>query len=164
MSTKCVVGIDPGLRGAVVCLGWGAPRGWKLPIVQGPNANKIINCLELGSLIDAMPGHALFYVEQPFVLPGQGLRSAATTYENFGRILACLESSERPYGLIRPQEWQGRIAELTGLPKVKDVKPKLQARVWVKHLPEITLVEWLRGPAPHDGLVDAYLIAKSQAA
>lgn len=162
MTTKVVVGIDPGLRGGIVCLGWGEPKGWKMPIMEGPSENKVLDCLQFMEIVETFPGHALFYVELPFAIPGQALRSTSTTFENYGRLLACLEVLERPYGLIRPQEWQSRVAELTRIGKDAETRPKVRARIWARCFPGAEHIEFLRGAVPHDGLVDAFLIAKSQ--
>lgn len=176
-SERVVIGIDPGLRGAICALDV-APSGsiqsvrlWKMPLKRvGKKLTNEVDVLALAALLAplrsaAAPGgmarEAKVLIEEIIPMPKQGVIGTQTVGKNFGRLTACLEVLSFNYELVRPQKWQARIAELTKIPKGEGLNSKLQARLWVKAISSHELINELRHPTPHDGLVDAFLIAQS---
>lgn len=143
----CVMGIDPGAKGAVAILSNDPPTRlvWLLSEMSPSIFSEIVKQYE--------PQHV--YLEKAQAMPGQGVSSMFTYGQGFGRLLGWVEMLEIPYTLIAPREWTKDIHKgCIG----KDAKEKtLQAmkRIFPK---ESFLAE--RGRVPHMGIVDAYAIAE----
>lgn len=167
-NQRLVIGIDPGLRGAICVLSCTSFRGvtgvrlGKLPLkkVLKKKTNEL-DVHELTKILSQFDRSARVLVEELIPMPKQGVIGTQTAAKNFGRLITCLELLSFNYELVRPQIWQSAVAKLTSLPKGEGLNSKLQARLWVKRVPAHLMVDELRHPTPHDGLVDAFLIAYS---
>lgn len=99
-----ILGIDPGLSGAVAIL----DDGQLVEIVDIEATESRINCAHLASLIHKhQPEFAI--CELVSSRPGQGVTSTFTFGHALGSITGVLAALGVPYLLIRPQSWQGHF-------------------------------------------------------
>jgi hypothetical protein len=141
-----IIGIDPGKSGAVAMI--------------EPGGTTFTDCLPYdGTSLDVhrlqdiltVEGDCRIFIEKPMVLARQG--GSMTMGTNYGRILATIELMKMPYREVSPQTWISKILGKTGgdkgfaLAKVKQLFPNA----------ELVLP---RCKKPHDGIVDALLIAE----
>jgi hypothetical protein len=137
-------GVDPGKSGAVA-------------IVED---GKIV---EMALLVDVIPrswferyGCSLVWVEHAQSFPRQGIASAFNYGRDFGYLLGSLAGSGIFYHLIRSAAWTSKIHAMS--PKMDD--PKDRSLWCAKHIwPEQTFLATDKSKKPHDGLIDAALIA-----
>lgn len=146
-------GIDPGLSGGMAIYDPTTKTLLTYPMPVGVKGSGAIHVQALIVRLCQLPNDASrCLVEEPFVLPKQGMASAMTIGENFGRILAALEVTSIPYRKINPATFRAAI----GLPKGQD--KELTAR-WVSSwAPDFTLPRGSRG-ALKDGETDAAALA-----
>lgn len=139
-----VGGIDPGKSGAVaIC-----------------EDGKI---LAMALLADITPRYwfqkfecKTVWVEQAQSFPKQGIASAFNYGRDFGYLLGTLAGSGIVTHMIRPAAWTARIHQMS--PKIDDAKER---SLWcAKHLwPHQSFLATDKSKKPHDGLIDAALIA-----
>jgi hypothetical protein len=140
-----VAGIDPGKAGALVILRDGVIEDMAL----------LKNVVPRFWLLQR--NVKVVYIEQAQSFPKQGIASAFNYGRDFGYLLGTLAGSGMIIHLMRPAVWAKRIHTMA--PKIDDAKER---SLWcARHLwPD---QEWLATPKsskPHDGLVDAALIAQ----
>lgn len=158
---KHVMGIDPGLSGAFVLLPVGGKKMtvWKMPITKTGKVVEI-SYPEVSEILrnaDAMAEGDLHVFLERAVPFAMGTKSAF----NYGRGFAALEIAiadlDIPFTLVEPGKWTKAMhAGIKG-----DLKPKAKSLIAVRRLfPK--LVPGLspnRNGKPHEGVVDALLIA-----
>lgn len=152
------IGIDNGLRGGIVALSdhHGPPIGcWVMPL----------KCKSKGNEVDAYAFQEIIYQFDPTKItvivetPGKhspGVMALCSMWDSYGVIRGVLESRGINHRRIMPQAWQ-RVM----LPNCAkgDTKPAALAKA--KQLwPAETWLATNRSTKPHDGLVDAALIAE----
>ena len=151
------IGIDPGLHGGIAVLD-DELKVFELMVM--PTIGKELDYGELRALIDGY-GSGVWFIEQVHALHRAGTTSAF----NFGRMLEGLKAAVAicgcRYQLLAPRDWQ-KIA-WQGVSKVKRgkrVDTKATSLNAVKRLfPNVSCVPTERSKKPHDGMVDALLIA-----
>lgn len=142
-----IMGIDPGLEGAIAIL----------CIDESPVIHllKQIHYDFFQNITSTYrPNH--IYIEKAQAMPKQGVSAMFNYGMGFGRLLGWIEARSIPYTMVPPQTWTKEIHRgCTG----KDSKAKsLQA---VQRLfPTAELKPTERCRKPHMGLVDALLIAE----
>lgn len=107
-----IIGIDPGLTGAVVALGNGCvPRISDTPTFEARKGKKnktdylpaemaeLIRTCAVGASVHA-------YIEQVSAMPGQGVTSMFGFGKGFGLWLGILAALQVPYTLVTPQAWK----------------------------------------------------------
>lgn len=130
---RLVLGIDPGLSGAMALLD---PRGsgelldaWDLPVLAVGRKRELdeqaIN-RQLRSLRDQHP--ILAVIEDVHAMPKQGVSSSFRFGYGYGVLRGALAALEIPYELVTPQRWKRSV--LTGLPKEKDAARAFVRRRW----------------------------------
>lgn len=146
------IGIDPGLKGGIC----GVDKTGNLCILEAmPTISSEIDLIEIERLLS---GHTVRHVimEKAQAMPRQGVSSTFSYGVNFGRILGFLAISRISYTLVSPRIWQKSL--FTGVDKRK---PKAMALVAARRIwPKEDFLATLRSKVPHDGLVDAALIAE----
>lgn len=95
-----VIGIDPGLTGALALLG---PDG--LDVRDMPVINGRVDALELAVILTAWGRVELVVLEESSVRPVESNRSSHTAGINWGTIHTACVVLERPCRIIRPQTW-----------------------------------------------------------
>lgn len=108
-SAARILGIDPGLTGAVALYAAAAPRGlqWTiedLPTI-GDGAQRRINAPELRDLVKASRPDAC-YIESVAAFPGQGVSSMFRFGRAVGAIEAIIATCDVPIHYVVPQSWK----------------------------------------------------------
>lgn len=126
---RTIVGIDPGVTGALVALS--ADRSLvdldlaiPMPVLTDRNGKSLVDAAAvLRFLLEAAPSH--IYLEQVHAMPargkgGESRTMGATSAFNFGRGFGTLEAvaacAQIPVTLVPPQRWK-RAAGLIGTDK-----------------------------------------------
>ena len=139
-----VGGIDPGKSGAVAICEHG--KIIAMSLLADVTARAWFQKFECKTV----------WVEQAQSFPKQGIASAFNYGRDFGYLLGTLAGSGITTQMIRPAVWTARIHQMS--PKIDDVKER---SLWcAKHLwPDLTFLATEKSKKPHDGLIDAALIA-----
>jgi crossover junction endodeoxyribonuclease RuvC len=147
-----IVGIDPGLSGAMFFMDTGGSTGEAvdLPVhvlTRGGKAKRELDVVQLINMISLRPvTHA--FVEQIGAMPGQGVSSTFAFGKTFGVILGVLAARAVPLTLVPPVRWK----RVMGVTKSKD-----GCRARASQLLPGAAYQWpLRR---HDGRAEAALIA-----
>lgn len=168
MIGKVYIGIDIGKNGAIAVI---YPTGeidtFPMPLIKTE--------LDLPSLIDiiteiAIPrGYLHITFEKLGVIFGSSKQTAFSMGEQSGSVETVSICQSIPYTKVRAVDWQKIIFQgldqITKPSKTPGAKPvrdtKAMALVAVKRLfPELKLTFGTRATKPHDGLIDAVLIAE----
>jgi len=148
-----ILGIDPGLKGAVVLI---SRRGVPLEKHVMPVVGNVLDVAAVAKLIQATRTiHA--YLEKVTAMPGQGVASMFKFGRVYGMLEGILSSLRIPYTLVTPQAWMKELHQ--GIEK--KLSPKERSRIAASRLfPDVDLKANDRCKKPHDGIVDALLIAE----
>ena len=116
--TRYMIGIDPGISGAIVVLQSAkcpVPIEWmRMPTVKEGKASRV-DCAELVRFLEDFDnGHA--YVEAVHAMPGQGVSSMFSFGHATGSVIGVLTAMRIPVTLVTPQTWKKR-AGLIGTDK-----------------------------------------------
>jgi hypothetical protein len=155
-----VIGVDNGLDGALCAV---APTGELLRYTRMPtcerNGKREIDVLGVLAWCNLVEGPFVFAPEEPLkhARTSQAMRSMSISY---GKLLALATLSGWDLAPVEVRDWQ---REMLGK-KVPKGHTKIRALAAARELvPEETWVP--KGcRSPHDGVVDAYLIARYVAA
>lgn len=167
------LGIDPGKDGAIFALGAGGSEGWILPDLD-QRAEKLRVLLVM---VDGDPGRIRAVLEDTNAFPGQSSVTTAAQFRDIGQWQGMLAALKIPYQMVKATTWQREV--LVGKPsppkKPKGMDPKSRKHLTDAHRKEIkafaaTVAARVypgydfrrteRCAGPHDGLVDAALIAE----
>jgi hypothetical protein len=144
-----VLGVDPGLTGAVAFL---SLRDFTLCGVKDlPFIGKDLSAVGLASLLGERPELHLYhaFVEKSQSFPRQGVASAFRYGTGYGIIQGVLGTLSAPYTLVPPTKWKADL-RLSG--KDKDASRKLASERWPDHA-------HLFARKKDDGRAEAALIA-----
>ncbi|QKS29534.1 MAG: hypothetical protein HT579_11845 [Candidatus Accumulibacter similis] len=152
MSGELVVGIDPGLSGAIAAL---TREGAIValadtPVLHVAGSRRVLSLAALSHLLRGIdPSRAL--LERQSARPGEGVVSSFTTGRGFGELLGVLAALGIPHDDILPQSWR----RIIGLPpgSDKDASRLLAIRSWPEARQDLKL-------AKHHGRAEALLIAE----
>ena len=110
-----ILGIDPGVTGALVLLDDGRPVEWEaMPLLKASTAKRV-NAAAMAALVRGWaPERAA--VELVASRPGQGVASMFSFGHSAGVVLGVLGALEIPVVEITPRQWKAR-AHLTGTEK-----------------------------------------------
>jgi len=154
-----LVGIDPGLQGGVVSIDMDGQiiYKWTMPIIEGGKGKKEIDLVALREIFDEIKEAKMVYIEKVGAMPKQGVSSMFKFGKVFGYLEAMLAAFQIPYIMVTPQQWSKEIH--FGLSR--DLKPKERSLVVLNRMyPKVDLRVTERSKKPHDGLLDALLIAE----
>jgi crossover junction endodeoxyribonuclease RuvC len=149
---KEVIGVDPGLAGALVAI---TPDGLDLrvmPVVAAGGKHQYDEHVLVEWLTPYAIKRAHVFIEAVHAMPKQGVASMFTFGAGYGLLRGICSGLGLSYELVRPQEWQR--AMLLGQPTGSEYL--VASRLWPN-------AEWCaseRCRKPHGGLVDAALIAE----
>lgn len=157
------VGIDVGAKGGIALLG---EAGNVLHLRPMPSmCGKFNIAMTLAALreIDEQAqlhsplGVRLCILEHVGAFPGQGVSSMFSFGYNAGAIEGCISALAWPYQLVRPQLWQKMMH--VGIHSAVD--PKVKSLMAARRLfPKESFLASSRSIKPHDGIVDAVLMAE----
>jgi crossover junction endodeoxyribonuclease RuvC len=100
-----VIGIDPGLTGAICRLSDGVPQIADIPTLK-PRKRRIVDEIELARVIDALGHVDVAYVERVGVRPGEGSVGAFAFGYGYGVLIGILRASFTPIVLVTPAAWK----------------------------------------------------------
>ena len=151
-----LIGIDPGVSGAVAILKRGEHFVFDMPVMNLSGKKQQVNASELGKLFrENLPYvgtdygvDATAYVEQVHSMPGQGVSAMFNFGTSYGVIKGVLATLQIPMVLVTPHQWKKR-AGLIG--KEKDASRTLAQQLY----PAAPL-----GGKKDVGRADAILIAR----
>ena len=120
-----VLGIDPGLDGAVALLTESRAQVWDSPVLNVGPGGKVRREHDVAGMVRLLT-HALSSVAGPVhvaiesvhAMPGQGVRSMFSMGKGMGVWLGILAALSLSYNLVTPQRW--KKAMLDGMGKEKD--------------------------------------------
>lgn len=153
--TPAVMGIDPGLQGAIgfLALDRSHAEVHPLPVIDGE-----IDVMTLSGVVAEARSRLdvrFCLIEQAMVLPTQGSVSGFTIGKNYGRLLTFLEMAVLPFEEIRPSKWKKMMFGAVKYESKKEMKQAavLHARKLFPQLAsELKLTK--------DGLSEALLLAE----
>jgi len=141
-----VLGIDPGKTGGLAL----ADGGKMVKMEVMPEDSFFL----INLLVDWSPD--IVYLEKAQAMPGNGGVSMFTYAQGYGEIIGILKSLKIPYVLVRPTAWTKILHKgQSG----KDAKVKSRSAA-LSLFPYMNFLATARSRKPHEGLVDAALIAE----
>jgi crossover junction endodeoxyribonuclease RuvC len=148
-----IVGIDPGLSGALFFLDLGHPATGEaidLPVHLLPRGGRKKRELDIAGLVGILASRQLdhAFVEQAGAMPRQGIASTFAFGKIFGALLGVLVARSVPLTLVTPVRWK----RMLGVPKAKD-----GARARASQLLPEAAHQWRL--KRHDGRAEAALLA-----
>ncbi len=153
------VGIDPGINGGVVSLSSSGVVEHTLAGIE--SIYDFVEFLDETFGTNSMAGpsqnlYVKFYIEKAQAMPKQGISSTFNYGKGYGEILGALTARGWAYELVKPQDWMKFM--LRDCPKHLEGK-KRAAHMAAQLFTGIDLKATPRCKKPHEGLVDALLIA-----
>lgn len=161
------IGIDCGLDGAIAVLDESGRIRLrrKMPTVKVGKGRKI-DLIDLETFIQSPLGPTQMYNEMTYAIedPGGHAPSAAglrsMTY-SFAVTEAFVSSTRERYDLVRALEWQRTFWKKPKMPKGQKFDTKAAALTAARKLwPKEDFLATERSSKPHEGIVDALLIAE----
>lgn len=151
-SHHVFIGIDPGLKGGVAFLG---ANGEILESHIMPVVGNEIWLSKLACLLRTP--NSLAYVEHSQAISKAGAGTVFKFGMGFGAILGILSANHKPYTLVKPRVWQKEMHAGTD----PDLDPKQRSLISAERLyPTQNFLASERCKKPHDGMIDAVLIAE----
>jgi crossover junction endodeoxyribonuclease RuvC len=102
---KTIIGIDPGVNGAIAWIQAGKPCVEKMPDTLA-DLWELIESIKYGNDCRA-------YIEAVHSSPQMGVKSSFTFGQGYGRLEMALTAAEIPFERVRPQVWQKSMGCLT---------------------------------------------------
>lgn len=142
-----MIGIDPGLTGAVAILDGQSLRVHDIPTAPGPKGRSVMLHRALFDLLDLPP--AVAFVEFVSARPGQGVTSMFRFGETLGAIHMALAARGHALHQVTPAVWKRHF----GITKEKGASRGLASQRWPEIAPQFARVK-------DDGRAEAALIAQ----
>lgn len=125
-----LIGIDPGITGAIVVLKDGAPeQWWRMPVVVHGKSKRVDGGMIAQRLGMFVPVIDSVYIEDVHSMPKQGVASSFSFGCSLGVVLGVVEALQLPYAYVTPQAWK-KCAGLIGADK--DASRSLARQLWPK--------------------------------
>jgi Holliday junction resolvasome RuvABC endonuclease subunit len=102
---KITIGIDPGVNGAIAWIQDGKPCVEKMPETLADLWDLVVS-IKFGNECQA-------YIEAVHSSPQQGVKSAFTFGQGYGRLEMALTAAGIPFERVSPQKWQKAMGCLT---------------------------------------------------
>ncbi len=149
-----VVGIDPGLDGAVAVIG---PEGVEAAVTPtlaaGRGGRRQYDAAAMARLLAGREVE-LAVIEAVGAMPGQGVASTFGFGVGYGLWLGVLAALQIPHQAVSPQAWNRVI--LAGTARDKAAAIAFASR----RFPCVPLLATPRSRVPHDGIADAMCLAE----
>lgn len=142
-----VVGIDPGLSGAVAVLAHGEVVCWDMPTIE-VRGKRRVSARHLADLLVDIGSVEMVVVEDVQGVQGSGATSAFAFGRGCGVIEGILAAMVRPTTFVRPQVWTKAL----GVGSDKGAHREAACRLWPASASEFARVK-------DDGRADAALLA-----
>jgi len=101
-----IIGIDPGLTGAVAIIGDYGINLIDMPVVAKSTRGKQVDGAALAQIFLEERTRAFVYLEQVGAMPGQGVTSMFNFGHGYGIVQGVLYSLCIPFQLVTPQKWK----------------------------------------------------------
>jgi crossover junction endodeoxyribonuclease RuvC len=156
-----IVGIDPGVTGAIAVLRESAELVaiWDMPVFTLRGNSQTVNGAELGNIFARIlqsDSKLTVYLENVHTMPGQGGVSGGNFMLGFGIIIGVLADRKIGFNLVEPQVWKRRA----NLPKRKKDQDKAAYKDMARALAQRLWPSASLGLKKHQGRADALLIAR----
>ena len=152
-----VLAFDPGISGgyAVLIDGTVTDRG-RMPIDKNlKNKKSTINLAEVEILIKTHKPD-IVVLERQAPRPGEGVSSAWTSGYNFGLLFSMAFTTVGKICLVAPRSWATKLHDVESV--LEDAKAR-SLEVAKKLFPNENFLATERSSKPHEGIIDALLIA-----
>ena len=148
-----ILGVDPGLGGGLAIIGNEGIMTETMPVTAGE--------IDLARLARWLKAHShdisMAFVEKVHSMPKQGVSSTFKFGDVYGTIKGMLTAFGIPFELVTPQSWTKELHAGVS----KGLPAKERSRLVASRLfPDLDLRESSRCRVPHDGMIDALLIAE----
>lgn len=160
MSKEAIVGIDPGLEGGLAA----RAKSWVVVDTMPVTAD---GTLDVNELVAWLRWHAdqveVFLVEKPVVFRFQRPQDCAKQWRMFGQILGVLAALGLPHEIVEARKWSAEFEH--GVEEVEKHKryaaiKKARRAIATRLFPKVDLRDGPRSKVPHEGKVDALLLAE----
>ncbi len=149
-----VVGIDPGLDGAVAMIGAGGVEAAVTPtLAAGRKGRRQYDAAAMARLLAGRQVE-LAVIEAVGAMPGQGVASTFRFGLGYGLWLGLLAAPGIPHQAVTPQAWKKVI--LAGTARDKAAAIAFASRRY----PGLSLLATPRSSVAHDGIADAVCLAE----
>jgi len=153
-SHEAVVGIDPGLRGAIVVME--TESGFVTDRIM--LSDEILTTYRYLHTLKKRYPTLFVALEKPQVIKGRSsLVGSFTMGRNFGALEAAIRLLYVPCQIIPPQTWTSEMHKGADGPGPKEKSLSIAKRLWPW---EKFVFNEEKQRKPHDGIVDAMLIAE----
>lgn len=159
-SHEVVVGIDPGLKGALAV--FETATGDLLDKIPLPDPSDVLPLYKyLYTLKGSFPS-LIIACEKAQTVPGRdSVKSAFTNGRNFGKLEAVIRLLYCPVQYIPPVTWQAELHKGTDGSTAKEKSLSVAKNLWPCEDFVFSHLKSLKTPRrAHDGLVDAMLIGE----
>ena len=170
--SKVYMGVDIGKSGALAII---YPDG-EIKTFEMPKIKTELNYHQLNSIIRDMKNEAVSHLgkdayavfEKLGVIFGSSKQTAFSMGNQAGAVEMSLIANQLPYTKVRAVDWQKAMFQgveeitkpsKTGKKPVRDTKAMALVAI-TRIFPELKLTFGTRATVPHDGLVDAVLLAE----
>lgn len=149
-----IVGIDPGKYGGIVAIDQHSEIQYLQ--VMPDNLTDLLSIFR-GLLARGIP--LMVFLEKAQVFPHNGAVGMFHYGEHFGTLKSALQFVSMPYQLVPPQEWT-RCMHVGCKKNQKSKEKSLEAMRRI--FPDVSMLNPMskRSRKPHEGLIDALLIAE----
>lgn len=149
---KYILGIDPGLSGALALYNGNELKTFEMPIIKpkkGIKGKKSIDGYGLARMIDSWAKDIEFaIIEQVHSMPNQSMSSMFNFGEGYGRVKGIIEANFIPLKFVSPQTWKGNLQ----VSKDKNKSRERASEIFPKFSNQWCKVKW-------DGRAEAAMIA-----
>jgi crossover junction endodeoxyribonuclease RuvC len=145
-----IIGIDPGLLGAIAHIYDGVVTTHDMPIftiTKGKNIRREVDGVQLAMIIVGHQPEQVI-VEKVSAMPGQGVTSMFNFGRSFGVVEGVVAALQIPITYVTPQRWKSALR----LSSDKGESRRLATQLWPQHADQ-----WSR--VKDDGRAEAALLA-----
>jgi len=150
-----IVGIDPGLKGAIAFIGKKKVKVIPLPTLK---LTKTKNCLDENRIRDYLHKYktkiSCVFIEKSQAMPKQGSVSMFNYGTGWGQLRGICCGLYLPYTLVHPKTWKKVMCK--DMPASKEVSIITAKRLW----PRVNLLPTKKSRKDSDGMADALCIAE----
>jgi crossover junction endodeoxyribonuclease RuvC len=98
----CIMGIDPGMSGAIAFF---YPEQDRVAVYDMPSANNVVSGAEVARIVNAYaPKQAI--IEAVHAMPGQGVSSTFKFGQSYGIAIGAVSACMIPLHFVTPQRWK----------------------------------------------------------
>lgn len=156
--SRIYIGIDNGLTGGLVALSDhpGNPiESWPMPI-QSKNKGNEVNAEFVWAFLDKWDRETITVILETPGKYSPGTQALCSLWDSFGAVRGVLESRGIRHHRIAPQTWQKAMLGKLEKGMTKPAALSKARQLW----PDKNWLATLRSTKPHEGLIDAALIAE----